>query len=109
VRVFPVRLVIDPSTLVTENTPRQLTLPTSIVESVSRTGKDRLWYAVSICSGSPPLISTVEHSTGFADLDRFLDTRIPDLNLDLPSSGCTTATLVLANLDAACEPPKATS
>jgi hypothetical protein len=104
VRTFPVPFVLRPSTLATESTPGELTLPTAIVESISRAGRSHLMYTVTVC-GVPPVITGVERSTGFADLDRFLDASVLELSLNLPGPGCTSVTLVLEHAHRACEPP----
>lgn len=105
-RVFPVRIRILPEELTTAATPRKLALPSPLIESVMRLGKDYVRYTVTVCGGAPSFVSGVVDSTGADDLDRFLDARIPELGIDLPISGCSTVTIVLGTFMFACEAPQ---
>jgi len=103
--VRPVRLALDPEQLATAETPRELALPSPLIERVIQSGQDSVVYTIAVCSGAPPVVGGVTHSTGFADVDRFLDTRIAELGLDLPSAGCATVTIILLGFERACELP----
>lgn len=70
-------------------------LPPPLVNSVMRSGKNRVMYTIPICGGAPLPISSVERSTGFVDLDRFLDSHLADIGISRPSSGCATASIIL--------------
>jgi hypothetical protein len=99
---------VAPERLATGHTPKKLALPALVIESVIRSGKDRVAYTFDVCSGQSPVPHTVGHSTGFAELDQLLDTRIADLELALPTTPgtCTTLTLVLGRFEMACETRK---
>jgi hypothetical protein len=71
-----------------------------------RSGKDTVWYTGTVCGGAPPTVFSVEHSTGFPELDRFLDEHISELGLDLPTWGCVSARLMLRHVDRGCDPPQ---
>lgn len=106
VRVLPVGLYVEPKELATAATPRDLTLPESLIKPVVRAGIDNVRYSASVCGGARPLVDSVQQSTGFPDLDHFLDAHVADLGLALPDSGCTTVALVLVKFFNACEPPQ---
>ena len=105
VRERPVKLRVRPDKATTVETPVELTLPTDILVSVIRSGKSLTMYEVSVCTGARPFVGHVARSTGFPELDRFLEPRVGDLRLVLPRSGCTDVTLVLGRFEDACDPP----
>ena len=110
-RVRPVWMTVQPETLVKSGTTapssgstfRTMAIPPPLIEAVLTAGKSTVFYTVEVCGGTPPSVRSVEHSTGFPDLDHFVDSRIPDLDLELPPSGCVTATIILHDLDRACD------
>jgi hypothetical protein len=106
VRVHPVNVVVDPKSLTSDATPAGIDIPVPLMVSVLRSGKDTVSYAGEICGGAPPVVFSVEHSTGFPELDRFLDEHISDLGLDLPTWGCVSANIVLRQIDRGCDPPQ---
>jgi hypothetical protein len=89
----PVEVQLD---AVARGTRLTLDVPQSIVVEIMRSGKDRAWYTIDCAAPD-----TVEHSTGFPDLDAFLATHLDDLAPD--RTGCTTITAYLDVRDA-CEP-----
>jgi hypothetical protein len=105
VREHPVNLAVDPSSLATAATPHAIDIPVPLWETVMRSGIDTVWYAGEVCGGAPPTFFSVEHSTGFPDLDRFLDEHISELGLDLPTWGCVSASIRLRQVDRGCDPP----
>lgn len=90
---------MNPEAAIAE-TPRELAVPEPLIVSVMRTGKDRLWYQVEMCSGL--VVRRVEHSTGFPDLDQHLDAHLGELGLAV--SDCQTVSLML-DFSRACDPP----
>lgn len=105
-RVFPVGLKVSPSELTTDDTPRTLALSSKLVQSVIVLGKDYVRYTVAMCRGTSPFIGSVHRSTGVAELDHFLNSHVPELGLNLPSSGCQLVTLSLKGFFRACEAEK---
>jgi hypothetical protein len=103
IREHPVRLKLDPDSLATTETPRGLTLPRPLFDGVMRSGKNYVKYTISICSGAQPVIRSVEQSTGFVDLDHFLDAHMAEIGIAQPDSGCATASIILGPFDRACE------
>lgn len=93
--------MIEPQALATDATPRGLTLPLPLVESVVRAGKDAVIYRMEVCGGAPPTVISVEQSTRFPDVDQFIDSHITDLGLDLPTSGCVGAEIILRSFSRA--------
>jgi hypothetical protein len=101
--LHPVGLAVFPAGLATGNTPTSLALPFPLLRAVIISGKDRVIYTVEMCGGPAAL----QHSTGFADLDQFLASRIADLGLALPAAPeCATASLILGRFASACDRPQ---
>ena len=105
-RVHPVPVTVDPTSLTSAATPPGIDIPVPLMVSVMRSGKDTVWYSGEVCGGAPPVVFSVEHSTGFPELDRFLDEHISELGLDLPTWGCVSASIMLRHVDRGCEPPQ---
>jgi hypothetical protein len=100
----PVPLALQ-SDAATTGTPRELPVPEAVILEVVRSGKSRTMYTIEVCGDAPPTVGHVERSTGFADLDRFLDQHLADLRLELPASTCATTTVILS-FDRACDYPQ---
>lgn len=76
------------------------------MQTVMRSGKHTVWYTGTVCGGAPPTVFSVEHSTGFPELDRFPDEHISELGLDLPTWSCVSARLMLRHVDRGWDPPQ---
>jgi hypothetical protein len=105
-RVHPVSVIVDPGSLATAATPPGIDIPIPLMQSVMRSGKETVWYAGEVCGGAPPVVFSVEHSTGFPELDRFLDEHISELGLDLPTWSWVSARLMLRHVDRGWDPPQ---
>jgi hypothetical protein len=99
---FAVNIRLDPPALATAATPKQLQIPTPIIRTVTRTGRDLVTSQIVICSGALSSVGRIKKSTGVVDLDQFLATHVTELGIAAPASDCTTIKLVVGRFEHPC-------